>query len=109
MYRSLLTNRQRSFQNSCVIDTGLSDFHKMAVTVLRSYFLKAEPKNVMYQEYKTFSHNEFRCIINTKIENFQNSNDTSLSSVLSVCKEALDKKGSLNPKYLIGNNGPFYE
>ena len=30
----MLTNKQRSFQNSCVIDTGLSNFHKMTVTVL---------------------------------------------------------------------------
>ena len=35
-----LTNRKRSFQNSCVIDTGLSDFHKMTVTVLRSHLHK---------------------------------------------------------------------
>ena len=25
----MLTSKQRSFQNSCVIDTGLFDFHKM--------------------------------------------------------------------------------
>ena len=31
-----LTNRNGSFQNFCVIDTELSDFHKMTVTVLRS-------------------------------------------------------------------------
>ena len=40
----VLTNWQRSFQNSRVIDTGLSDFHMMTVTVLRSYFPKVEPK-----------------------------------------------------------------
>ena len=31
----MLTNRQHSFQNYSVIDSGLSDFHKMTVTVLR--------------------------------------------------------------------------
>ena len=36
----MLTNRNRSFQNSCVTDTGLSDFHKLTVTVLRSYLDK---------------------------------------------------------------------
>ena len=29
----MLTSRNRSFQNSCVNDTGLSDFHKMTVTI----------------------------------------------------------------------------
>ena len=36
----ILTNRNRSLQNFCVIDTGLSDFHKMTVTILRSYLNK---------------------------------------------------------------------
>ena len=30
-----LTNRPESFQNSTVIETGLSDFHKMSVTVMK--------------------------------------------------------------------------
>ena len=36
----MLTNRNTSFQNFCVIDTGLPDFHKMTVTILRSYLNK---------------------------------------------------------------------
>ena len=35
--KSMLTNRQLSFQNSCVIKTGLSDFHKMTVAMLNFY------------------------------------------------------------------------
>ena len=72
----MLTNRQQGFQNFCVIETGFSDFHQMTVTVLRSYFLKAEPKIIMYRNYRKFSNNEFRSIINTKNENLQNSYDT---------------------------------
>ena len=34
----LLKNSNRSFENSCTIKTGLSDFHKMIVTVLKIYF-----------------------------------------------------------------------
>ena len=30
------TNSSRSFQNSCVFETGLSDFHKL--TILKQYF-----------------------------------------------------------------------
>ena len=36
----LLTNRPKSFQNSSVVETGLSDFHKMAVTVMKTTFGK---------------------------------------------------------------------
>ena len=32
----MLTNKARRFQRSCVIETGLSDFHKMTITALKS-------------------------------------------------------------------------
>ena len=36
----ILTNRPRSFQDSHVIETGLSDHHKMTITVLKSFLSK---------------------------------------------------------------------
>ena len=73
----------------------------MTVTVLRSYFIKAEPKVIMYRDCKKFSNNDFRSIINTNNGNLQNSNDTSLSSFMNVCKEALDKVAPLKQKKAI--------
>ena len=35
-----LTNCHKSFQNTNVFETGLSDFHKMTVSVLKSHFPK---------------------------------------------------------------------
>ena len=37
----MFTNRHRSFLNSCLIETGFSNFHKMTVTVLRPFFKKS--------------------------------------------------------------------
>ena len=34
----MLTNKPRSFKNSSVLETGLSDFHKMTLTVMRAHF-----------------------------------------------------------------------
>ena len=39
----ILTNNTNSFQNSGVIETGLSDFHKMTVTVMKASFEKLKP------------------------------------------------------------------
>ena len=36
----ILTNRQNSFRDTIVIETGLSDFHKLTVTVLKTFFKK---------------------------------------------------------------------
>ena len=40
----MLTNRKSSFQNSITLETGLSDHHKMTITVLKRYFKKNDPK-----------------------------------------------------------------
>lgn len=34
----MLTNTYRSFQNFCVIETGFSAIHKMAVTIMKTHF-----------------------------------------------------------------------
>ena len=50
----MLTSSYRSFQNSCAIETGLPDFHKMIVTVMKAYFQKQKPKVITYRDYKNF-------------------------------------------------------
>ena len=47
-----ITNSYHSFQNTPVISTGLSDFHKMPVTVLKTKFEKTKPKEITYRNYK---------------------------------------------------------
>ena len=56
----ILTNCSRSFQNSCVIETGLSDFHKLVVTVLKTTYKKSKPKIISYRCYKSFDNDNFR-------------------------------------------------
>ena len=36
----MLANRPNPFQNTQVVEAGLSDFHKMTVKVFNTYFLK---------------------------------------------------------------------
>ena len=54
-----LTNSYWSFHNSCAIETGLSDFHKMTVTVMKSYFHKKESKIMKYRDYSNFFNEEY--------------------------------------------------
>ena len=46
----ILTNRSRSFQNSCVIETGFSDFQKMTFSALRSHLPKLRSQITKYRE-----------------------------------------------------------
>ena len=53
----ILTNNPNSFQNSGVIETGLSDFHKMTVTVMKTTFEKLKPNIIHYWDYRKFRKN----------------------------------------------------
>ena len=46
-----LINTVRNFQEAQVFETGLSDIHKLVVTVLESTFPKSLPKIITYRSY----------------------------------------------------------
>ena len=56
----MLTNKQERFLKANTIDTGLSDFHKMVVSVFKTSFKKQKPKIVTYRDYKRFDNEKFR-------------------------------------------------
>ena len=53
------TNKPRSFQSTCVIETGLSGFHRITVSVLKAYFRKLPPKIVTYRDFIKFENEKF--------------------------------------------------
>ena len=48
-----------SFQTTTVIETGLSDPHKMIAAVMKMHFPKIKPRVIRFQKYKTFNDNAF--------------------------------------------------
>ena len=89
----ILTNCPRSFQNSCVIETGLSDFHKLVVTVMKTTYKKSQPKIITYRSYKYFNNDSFReallqieCNGNNCDENFKDFTFTGKPLRKKVCK-----------------------
>ena len=52
---TIITNRPKSFQDSMVIETGLSDFHKMCITVMKMYCSKQKPTIIHYRKFKNFN------------------------------------------------------
>ena len=61
----LFTNSKNNFEEALVIESGLSDFHKIVVSVLKSQFKKKYPKVIIYRNYKYFENEEF----SNKLEN----------------------------------------
>ena len=54
-----ITNSYRSFQKTTTVSTGLSDFHKMIVTVMKTTYPKVQPKIVTYRDYSKYNPREF--------------------------------------------------
>ena len=54
----IFTNHPLNFQNSCVLETGLSDFHKMTVTSMKVSNQRLQLIN--YSDYRRFQNNLFR-------------------------------------------------
>ena len=96
----ILTTRPDSFQNSSVIETGICDFHKLAVTVLKTSFRKKPPKVLQHRNYNTFSHTEFRnelsCILNG-INLYNISNDNFVTCFMDILNKQKQIRGNDNP------------
>ena len=52
----ILTNSPRSFLNTETYFTGLSDCHKLVISVFKTTFSKIRPKEMMCRDYRNFDH-----------------------------------------------------
>ena len=104
----VLTNCLRSFQNSCVIETGLSHFHKMVVTVMKTTYRKLEPRIVYYRDFKYFCNNSFKEYLQKTIsQNLGVGCDEIYESFAASCNKILDNHAPLKKKYVRDNYSPF--
>ena len=56
----LLTNNVYAFQQTTTICTGLSDCHKLVLTVLMTTVPRGKPKEITYRDYKQFDPSKFK-------------------------------------------------
>ena len=63
----VITNSPLDFQNMVTITTGLSDFLKMLIIVLKRGFAKLVLKKIMHRDYKNFNRDEFKRELEGKI------------------------------------------
>ena len=103
----ILTNSYRSFQNSSAIETGLLDFHRLVVTVMKAYFQKQKPKVVTYRDYKHFSENDYRQKITYELSLLGYANDIPFDVFMNICKATLDKVAPLKQRYVRSNHSSF--
>ena len=102
----ILTNKPNCFQHSQNIEIGLSDYHKLTVTVLKIFFQKQAPRCIKYRDYKNFN----KCLFHTELSRKLNAMDTNPSTYASfetIFMEELNKRAPIKEKYIRGNNAPY--
>ena len=104
----ILTNALQKFQSTCVLVTGLSDFHLMTVTVMSKVFKRLKPRTISYRSYKHFSNEAYResLIHELSKEVFVN-NDDVLQRFCDININILNRPALRNRKLARGNQMPF--
>ena len=102
----ILTNKIKSFENSFTLETGLSDHHKMIITVLKTYFEKIKPSTISYRCYKHFDQPSFKTELNLHLQS-SDTNNMKYDEFKSIFMRVLNKHAPMKSKTIRGNNAPF--
>ena len=90
-----------------VFETGLSDFHKMSVTVMKMYYAKQKPSIVHYRKFKNFCNDSFikdTELLLSKLCDQQNVPFKILKESVNI---TLDKHAPLKKRYVRANQSPL--
>ena len=103
-----MTNFPKSFQHTQTIETGLSDFHKLTLTVLKTHFPRLKPNIVNYRDYKGFVKDYFRSELLQEI-NSSDSDLTNFKCLQYTAQRVLDKHAPLKKRYVRANQQNFMD
>ena len=56
----ILTNRKYSIKNTSSYETGLSDYHHLIYSVMKTMFTCDEPKKLIYRNFSNVSQKDFQ-------------------------------------------------
>ena len=99
----VITNSSSSFQNTKAISTGLSDFHKMVITVLKQTFQRSSPKELVYRDYKNFDRLTFKREIEEKL----NQQINEYKHFEQIFLEVLNTHAPIKKKLFRANHVPY--
>jgi len=86
------------------LETGLSGFHKMTLTVMKRYFKKKDPVTITYRDLKCFDAIKFRADIRNQLEQISEINIDDFKHVFTSTWNA---HAPIKKKVLRANNAPF--
>ena len=99
-YDLILTNRKYNFQNTVALTSGFSDFHKMTVTVLKTEYIKAEPLQINYRDYKNFNIKLFNDDLKKELSTNYNTSKN-YHKFQNIFKKVLDNHAPQKKKFVL--------
>ena len=104
----MLTNKPRCFQNTTVVETGLSDFHGIVLTLMKTHIPRLKPKVIKYRSYKKFEPEKFlQDVKDIDFKEDLNDADSFYKNISSAFREIVDRHAPLKTKVQRGNTAPF--
>ena len=92
--------------SSALMETGVSGFHKMVVTALKSYYRKCEAKITKYRSNKNFCNDSFRQQLLEELnKGFISVSD--LAKFNACILKAFNKEAPIKKKLIGANEAPF--
>ena len=103
----ILPNRPKSFQSTCVIETGLSDFHRVIVAVLKMHFRKLPPRIISYRDFSNHHNANFMNFLTEVLFEVENTESSVKDHNCFFRTKVLNQHAPRKKKYVRGNNKPF--
>ena len=96
------------------LELGISDFHKMSLTILKSHICRLKPQTISYRSYKHFNQESFLKDLDKKmISNFftvykkLETSDALYNLLVEITSKTLDAHAPLKSKVIRGNQANF--
>ena len=99
----VITKSSYNFQNTKAISTGLSDFNKMVVSVLKHNFHRSAPKELVYRNYTNFD----RVILKREPEDRLNQQINKYKPFVQIFLEILNIHAPIKNKLLRAKHVPY--
>ena len=105
----MLTNRPRSFHHTSLIETGMSDCHKLILSLFRAFFKRIPAKTIEYRHYSQFSPEAFLHEIDQELNKGMicSSQDKQYDLFSDIFRTILDLHAPLKTKRIRGNQAKF--
>ena len=103
----ILVNCKEQFLKTSVLETGLSDFHKLTLTVLNKSPPKRKARLFQYRNFSKLNADAFKNDLKHKINILNKQNKVDFESFNKAIKSIVDQHLPLQKRYARNNEAPF--